>query len=124
LSSIAVGPGEDVLRFDVVLPLGYKVNDLVPSIIAWQVNGEIVTLPLDADQAFTSTDLPLVLEVILSRGQGELTGSLVLFYCRTDREGICLIDRAQITVPVTVADAGQDELDVVYRVDLPVEAIP
>jgi DNA-binding beta-propeller fold protein YncE len=124
LSPIAAGAGEGTLRFDVVLPPGYKVNDLAPSVIAWQADGEIVTPPTGADRSFIAADLPLVPNVTLNRGQGELTGSLVLFYCRADQEGICLIERAQITVPVTVDDVGSDELRIVYHVGLPGETTP
>lgn len=57
---IAVAPGEGRTALDIVLPPGYKVNDLAPSSVRWSIDGGI-TLPADADRSLAGIRFPLEL---------------------------------------------------------------
>jgi hypothetical protein len=113
-----VGAGKGTLVFSVQLDPGYKVNDLLPSALVWQVGSDVGDLSGEPGLRFTSADLPLEWPVTWREGQGTVTGLLTLYYCRTGEQGICLVERARTVVPIAVSAGGPRTLDLSYVLEL------
>jgi len=96
---VTEGPGEIVL--DVRLPDGFKVNDLAPFAMRWDVTGSEV---VDGDRSILAPEFPLHLEATF--GAGSLAVDLVTYYCSDDSEALCFIDQVRLAVAVVVADGG------------------
>jgi len=114
-----VRPGPGRIHLMVQLPEGYKVNDEAPSTIQWRKVGDGF---LELRQGEGATNLvgrsfPVDLEVDLHPGAGLLQGELSLYYCRVTDVGLCLIEQAQVEVPVVVTEDA-DPRDI--EVDIPV----
>ncbi len=114
---LAAGPGR--LRLDVQIPAGYKVNDLAPSSMAWEVDNGVVVLPPDANRSEVAPEFPLEMEATFNPGEGVLTGDLTIFYCEAESQSICLIEQVRLEAPLTVEEDGEDILELSHRIELP-----
>ena len=119
LGPAVVGAGAGKIVLDVELPPEHKLSDLANSAIRWQVVGDVVVLPGEAGDPVAIDALPQEIEVTFRAGTGELTGDLFLGYCKQGQEGICLLERVRLRVPVTVDQDGEPVLRVTHRVTLP-----
>ncbi len=111
-----VAPGTGRVRLNIVLPQGYKVNDLAPSSVRWQSSGAGATLPPDADRSLAGFAFPLDLPATFARGTGTLTADLAVIYCEADTPELCLIEEVRIIAPFTVADGGAPALELRHTV--------
>ncbi|MFN2190517.1 MAG: hypothetical protein ACK2T3_17270, partial [Candidatus Promineifilaceae bacterium] len=117
---LASGPGAVVLN--VGLPEGYKVNDLAPFSMEWSADGGIASFSdADAKQQITDPDFPISVPVNFSPGDGVLTGDLIIYFCESEAQSLCFIDRVQINIPLNVSETGVNELDVAYTIPQPEE---
>jgi sugar lactone lactonase YvrE len=120
LSAVTVGPGEGRIRLEVALPAGYKMNDLAPSAITWRSSSEAIAFEEGSEQTWRFDTLPLTAEARFVTGRSQLRGDLVLFYCESDREGICLIEQVQLQIEVHVGkDSSLSNILVSHQVTLP-----
>lgn len=101
---VQAGPGTVVI--DIAFPAGYKVNPEAPFSMTWQQEGDIVTLPADADRVEANPQFPLQLDVVFRPGRGVLQADLAIFYCEAIRESLCLIAETQLVVPLAVGHEG------------------
>ena len=74
-------------------------------------------LPENLEMSFTESDLPFVLPVTWREGRGTLIGTLTLYYCRSGEQGICLVERARIIVPIEAVQSGPNAVEILYVVD-------
>lgn len=120
LAPQTVGIGEGTVSVDVELPDGYKLNDLAPFSMAWQSDGEAVTLAaVDAKQTLTAPDFPLALPATFGEGESTLSGDLVIYYCGVEAQQLCMIEQVRLVLPVTVEPAAGAELEISYQVPEP-----
>lgn len=114
---VAAGSGRVVLNVE--LPPGYKVNDLAPYSMAWQVEGDTVVLEPGANRSIVAPTFPLTLAATFKEGQGKLTGDLNIFYCEAEKESLCLIEQVRLEAPLIVRREGDDTLHLDYKIELP-----
>jgi len=105
LDGMRAAPGPGTVTVDVVLPAGYKVNDIAPFSMEWTVEGEAVVLGPEADASIVEPSFPLVVKADFSTGQATLTADLTIYYCTDDADGLCFFDQVRLEAPVTV-DSG------------------
>ncbi|MFQ5796009.1 MAG: thioredoxin-like domain-containing protein [Candidatus Bipolaricaulia bacterium] len=116
---IEVGVGRGKVLIYIAFPDGYKVNDEAPNSMAWEVDGDVVVLPSDANRSIVAPSFPLELDVTFKQGEGQLTGDLNIFYCEVEKESICLIERVRLEAPIKVKDNGDDILKLSHSIELP-----
>jgi hypothetical protein len=105
LERAVVAPGAGTVEVEVSLPPGYKLNDLAPLSLDWQVSGEVAELPEGPRISEVAPELPLEVEVVFGAGSGVLAADLTVYYCATGAEQLCLFDRVRLELPLAV-DAG------------------
>ncbi len=120
-----VSVGEGVIRLDVVVPEGYKFNDIAPFTAEWHPDGSVIQIA-DADRAqrIVEPHMPLSVPVTLVEGEAQLTVDLTTYYCEAVNESLCFVDRVRISLPVRVdRSGGSAELLIEHRV-VPPNASP
>lgn len=119
LDSVTLAPGTGMLMLDLILPQGYKVNDIAPSSMIWTIEGDIVESVHDADWIIVGPEFPIDKELTFSEGIGRLSGDLTLYYCESEKDTFCLIERVRIILPLLVDQGGADAVHILYEVLLP-----
>ena len=106
-------PGPGTLLLEITLPRSYKVNDLAPLRVSWNVDGAAVTVePGSRETSVDAPEYPFSLEVPahFSEGESELTAELDIYYCREGAEALCLVDRVRLKVPIEVSAEGGSQI--------------
>jgi thiol-disulfide isomerase/thioredoxin/DNA-binding beta-propeller fold protein YncE len=115
--------GEGVIELAITLPEGYKLNDLAPSISEWTADGAAITFSADPlIEQIVEAELPLRVPVTLTAGEGQLQGSLTLYYCEAINQTLCFVDQVRIAAPVVVG-AGDSTTLALQHVIVP-PAVP
>lgn len=116
-----VPAGEGVIRLEIEIPAGYKVNDLAPFSMVWNTEAEVVAIgEADASASVVNPTFPLEIAATFAEGETTLTADLVIYYCEAEAESLCLIEQVRVIIPVMVsADAGASELVVPHIIPLP-----
>jgi DNA-binding beta-propeller fold protein YncE/thiol-disulfide isomerase/thioredoxin len=115
--ALAEGEGEIELR--IILPEGYKLNNLAPFSSEWVSSNEgIVIAEENLTQSIVEPELPLHVPVTLHAGEDLLHGELTIYYCEAVNESLCFIEQVSIDAPVTVG-AGDSTTIVVEHTILP-----
>ncbi|MEM6284315.1 MAG: hypothetical protein AAF787_19140, partial [Chloroflexota bacterium] len=96
--TVTAGEGEIVLNL--LLPEGYKINDLAPSLAAVSASDGI---ELDADE-YTIEEVELAIPATFTEGEETLFGSFDVYYCEAVNESLCFIERFAVEIPVTAAE--------------------
>ena len=113
----SLAPGDGLLVIALELPAGY---DLLPDspILVKVASQEKKVISLGEQSAVTFEKPPFPLRVPLKAkvGTTRLLVDLVLYYCKKEMGGLCLIKQARLIMPVTVDPASKNkELQVSYR---------
>jgi len=114
------------ISFDVRLPDGYKVTDLAPSTIQFEAEPDVAVLTGETVQHRPGLEFPIDVTGVGWRGSGVVTVDLTLLYCEVPREGLCLIERVRLEVPVEVVrqtdkihtGVGDRILNISYEVEV------
>ena len=114
---LGAGAGQVVLQVD--LPEGYKINTLAPSSFRWQVDGDAIVLPADADRTVKGPTFPLTLSATFREGQATLIGEFAIYYCEAETESLCLIEQLRVSLPVSVGSSGESQLLIRHRIPMP-----
>ncbi|MCE2489763.1 MAG: redoxin domain-containing protein [Anaerolineae bacterium] len=97
-------PGAGEISLDIVLPEGYKLNDLAPFSSEWSSGGEALLIEEENLQQFLHEPaLPLRVPVTLQPGEDLLRGDLTIYYCEAVRDSLCFIERVTLEAPLNVA---------------------
>jgi thiol-disulfide isomerase/thioredoxin len=103
--TVAAGEGEIVLN--IVLPEGYKLNNLAPFTSTWTSREDAITIDeTNRKQQIIEPESPIRVPVNLTEGDDLLRGELTIYYCEAVLESLCFVDQVSIDVPVTVAANG------------------
>jgi sugar lactone lactonase YvrE len=122
LDSQTVAAGEGTIQLEVTLPAGYKVNDLAPFSMAWQVEGDTVQFSAEeANRTIIEPGFPLSFPATFTEGQAEITADLVIYFCEAEAASLCFIERVRITIPLTITGSGSPTLIVPYTIQLPAQ---
>jgi len=119
LDSVEVAAGAIDLTLDIRLPDGYKVNEDAPSTVELTATDGLATFPEGAVQSLTGTDLPVSLAMTVIEGSGAVTADVTLLYCRSDSEGLCIIEQVRFEQPLVVVGDGPEDVVLPYTVQLP-----
>jgi thiol-disulfide isomerase/thioredoxin/sugar lactone lactonase YvrE len=114
LGTIAVAEGPGAVSLDVVLPDGYKVNDLAPFSMEWVVNGPTLT---DADRSIVAPVFPLVIDADLA--SGDVAVELTVYYCEETAQELCLIERVLLTATLDASEGGGTIATLRHEIVLP-----
>jgi thiol-disulfide isomerase/thioredoxin len=116
--SAVTGPGTIVL--DLLLPAGYKVNDLAPFSMEWSSDGDVISFAAeDADRSIISPVFPIEIPVDFQAGDGSIDGELVIYYCDSDSQSLCLIERVRLSAPLVVSESGESDVVLSYTIPAP-----
>ncbi|GAB4448571.1 MAG: hypothetical protein Kow00120_18760 [Anaerolineae bacterium] len=102
-------PGAGTITLNVLLPEGYKLNDLAPFSAEWQPDGAVVQIAdEDRRQVIVEPPLPILVPVTLAEGEAELTVDLDVYYCEAVNETLCFVEQVRVHAPLTVAADGAE----------------
>lgn len=117
LPTQVVAPGISTLRITFQSPENFHLNDAAPSRFELASSDDRV-VQLSETLLTWRTEEPafsIPIPIELREGEAEITGEGVVYFCRTGREALCLIQRVQLVAPVRVsATATAGEVVVVY----------
>jgi hypothetical protein len=115
-----IAPGQGTVRLEVMVPEGFKVNDLAPFSMEWiNPGGKINFDSTGANQVIVKPEFPLEFAAEFHEGEDELTGDLIIYYCEAESQSLCLIERVRITAPVEVLEGGADTLVISHVFEIP-----
>src|SRR5262249_46709935 len=93
-------PGKGQVQVAVSLPPGYKLNADAPSSVKLtSKDPQRIALASESSRALT-------VPATFRAGDTELNLDLLLYYCATGRDAICLLDMAHVRLPVQVTPAA------------------
>jgi thiol-disulfide isomerase/thioredoxin/sugar lactone lactonase YvrE len=114
LGSIGIAPGPGQVVLEIVLPDGYKVNDLAPFSMEWETNGPVL---VDADRTIVEPDFPLAIEAELAAG--DVAVDLTIYYCEIEAQQLCLIERVRLETRFDAVEGGGGTATLRHEVVLP-----
>ena len=99
-----LAPGAGEIALDIVLPEGYKLNDLAPFSSEWSSAGEALLIADEDRQQFLhEPQLPLSVPVTLQPGEDLLRAELTIYYCEAVNDSLCFVERVTLEAPLSVA---------------------
>ncbi len=119
LEAQTVGAGAGTIRLNVILPRGYKVNDMAPFSLSWQPNDLVSFAEGETQYRVVEPNFPLEIPASFAVGQQTVDADLTVYYCQIGKESLCLIDRARLQVPLQVQEVGGAVLRLKYVLAAP-----
>jgi hypothetical protein len=115
-----VRPGDGMVTLNITLPDGYKVNDIAPFSMEWLVDDETITFDVEvANRRIIDPDFPLMFPAHFLSGPSEITGDLVVYFCESESQSLCLIERVRVTAPFEVEAVGETNLTIEHEIQAP-----
>jgi DNA-binding beta-propeller fold protein YncE len=114
LGVVEVNPGEGSVVLDVVVPEGYKVNDLAPFSMRWEGSGAIVA---DGDRSIVAPVFPLELEAEFTGGT--IAADLTIYYCEIEAQQLCLVEMVRIEAMIDTVVGGPPVAHFAHEIELP-----
>jgi hypothetical protein len=112
--TVAAGEGEIILNL--LLPAGYKINDLAPSQAVVSASEAVMLEGTD----YTIENVELAIPAAFTQGEDTLLGSFEVYYCEAVNESLCFIERFAVEVPVTVSeDATTTQINISREITPP-----
>jgi DNA-binding beta-propeller fold protein YncE len=104
LPSQRVAPGTGQITVNVSVPKGFALNAAAPFYIGAGVDdGKIVQLSGDwTGKNVVNPTFPLNIPANFNEGSAHATIDLVVYYCESERESVCLVKRLRFIVPIEV----------------------
>ncbi len=116
LPEARIAPGAGILRLNIELPEGYKVNDQAPSSVVWKADSAVATLDTSADRSLAGLSFPIDIPAIFQQNSGLISADLTLIYCKAIAPDVCLIEELRITVPVVISADGAHVLELRHQI--------
>ncbi len=114
LQAQTVRAGKGWVAFSVNLPGEYKFTTQAPSNLMWKSSDPQALDFQTGEKAGVSGPIEFPYRIAMkakSGGDSDLTFDAVVYYCRKDST-LCLFERVQVVLPVSVTDTGQNMLRV------------
>lgn len=113
----AVSAGNGTINLRLIIPDGYKLNDLSESSVTWRDDNSVVGVSDDAQTTrIDSTDITI--PVVLSEGETILTAELTVYWCEDENESLCFIEEVTLEIPISIAPEGGFETTIVIEREL------
>jgi sugar lactone lactonase YvrE len=115
LAAQSVGPGTGTIDLTLTAPDGYHLNSLAPTHVEFHPNGAVQSVMVPSqdvtdDGSSTTVSTPATFQ----SGTGPFLTDVTAYYCRTGAEALCLVQRVEISIPVTTTDGGGQTLTLNY----------
>lgn len=108
LEPVQVGAGDSALQLAISVPEGYKLNDIATSLVAWQVDADVIGLAAEMQtQELVTLDAPLDVSVTLFEGAAVVSADITIYYCEAVNESLCFVERARLNLPVEVEASAE-----------------
>jgi len=118
---ISIAPGTTRLTVEITLPDGYKVNDEAVSGVRLSVVDGPLSLP-DPSRSASGLTFPLTFHID-GAGTGGTSGTIQaefsVVYCRSDEEGVCLLENVVVKAPYRVTSDGSSHPIILHKIILP-----
>ena len=99
--------GAGSITLNVLLPEGYKFNNIAPFTAEWQPDGEVVRIPPEElTQRIVEPEMPLTIPATFQEGSADLRVDLTVYYCEAVNENFCFVERVRLELPVRVHGDG------------------
>lgn len=105
--TVAEGNGEIVLQL--ILPDGFKINDLIESSAVITTSSEGVDVHPDESRAVVDM-VDVHVPAVFHEGEDLVSLFLTLYYCETEENSLCFIEEVTLDVPVIVNGDGASEI--------------
>jgi thiol-disulfide isomerase/thioredoxin len=112
-----VAAGEGVIRLQLDLPDGYKLNELAPLSVEW--SGQDGVEVAEARYQAIAPKMPVTVPAVFHEGETKLTADLVVYYCKAAAESLCLIERVRLLLPLVVTAGGDHTLTISHTIPQP-----
>ncbi|MCH7483968.1 MAG: redoxin domain-containing protein [Chloroflexi bacterium] len=103
-----VSPDADTIELRLSAPAGYQLNDLIESHLTLSTSNADAFSPSENGLTFQVSDTAVELQVgaEAATGQAILSATGEVYYCRKGEEAVCLIDKVDLALPITVVAGG------------------
>jgi Flp pilus assembly protein TadG len=122
LGAAKAAPGAGKITLDIILPNGYKFNDIAPFVMHVNQNGGVVTVaPGGNNLSIVEPAMPVSMPVTFHEGQTTLKIDADVYYCDAINESRCYPARLRLVMPLTVGAgaSGQPEIAIDYAITPP-----
>jgi thiol-disulfide isomerase/thioredoxin len=103
------------LNLNVKFPVGYHLNTDAPNRFEVTADGKTISI---AQPKGKLTKLPLTVPLqTLPNGETKITAKLIVYYCRDDNTGECLIKTLAWNIPVKISPTGKNEISLSGEVE-------
>jgi DNA-binding beta-propeller fold protein YncE len=124
LPAMEVGAGEGTLMLNMILPEGYKMNDLAPFSAHLYNNNTVLNIaPADNDPAIVLPTMPVSLPVVLREGSSAVTIDVAVFFCEAINESLCFPANLRFQLPLTVKAEGLPQVEIAYTLVPPITGV-
>jgi DNA-binding beta-propeller fold protein YncE len=114
LEKIELKEGETEIKFNFSLPEGFKINPDAKPVLMITSDGNLI----DSVETEIETKLPTFgYPVKLSKGMGNLSLEILIYYCETHNIGICKFKDLHFEIPVSVNTKGENFLNINYTLN-------
>jgi hypothetical protein len=104
-----VGAGDGSILVNVTMPEGYKFNGQAPFTAIWPENAVAQIAADSRDIRIILPEMPLEVPVTFNEGLTDLTVDLTVYWCEAVNETLCFVERAQLTMPLTVTADNESQ---------------
>ena len=103
-----ISPDADTVELRLSAPAGYKLNDLIESHLTLSTSNADAFSPSETDVTFQVSDAAVELRIAATAASGQaiLSAPGEIYYCREGEEAVCLIDKVDLALPITVVAGG------------------
>ena len=103
-----ISPDADTVELRLSAPAGYKLNDLIESRLTLSTSNADAFSPSETDVTFQVSDAAVELRIAATAASGQaiLSATGEIYYCREGEEAVCLIDKVDLALPITVVAGG------------------
>jgi len=120
LPSQQIATGEGSIILDILLPEGYKINDLAPYSVDWSASNDRLTFGSGQEsEREVNPAFPKQFQISLQAGETVLSGDLVVYYCDVESDKLCLIEQLSVDIPVTIGNGGSHAIELEHTITLP-----
>lgn len=108
---LTVAPGAGAIVLDVKLPPGYKINDVAPFSMSWDTVGVALD---EGNRSIVSPQFPLTL--VANLAAGSVAADLTIYYCTTDAEALCFIERVRLEANIIVEAGASSTIELQHAI--------
>jgi sugar lactone lactonase YvrE len=114
LGTIQVAPGAGTVELDVVLPAGYKINDLAPFSMEWATVGVELT---GSDRSMVEPAFPVEIPAVFA--DGSVAADITVYYCEVAAAQLCLIEQVRLTATIDATGGASSIAPFRYEIAAP-----